>query len=188
MALLFERLTDTGKAEELTQLLHKAYVSNVDLGIHFAASTVTVEEVKHHIETVPTFVIIIDGEIAATTSVRLPWSADPGPYGLPHLGWVSTNPRYQQQGLAKKIINWVIEHYLKDELITPAVSLGTAVEHPWLTQSYEKLGFASTEIVRKYQDHQTRYLVKVLNNQQFDEITNEDLKLLVSKAQRETSK
>lgn len=125
----FKKIENTDVAEQLTPLLHRAYAADVKLGIHFAASSVTVEDVRKHIESTPTFVLEDDdGTIIATTSVRLPWSDNPGPFGLPHLGWVATNPDYQQQGFSKEIINWVVTNYVQPALHTPAVTIGTAAD------------------------------------------------------------
>jgi GNAT superfamily N-acetyltransferase len=173
--MAIKRLTNTDDAPQLTALLHQAYAADVALGIHFGAATIEQVEVEHHIETTPTFVIEENGDIVATVSVRLPWADNPGPFALPHLGWVATNPKYQHQGRAKHLINWVIEHYVQNELQAPAVSLGTALEHPWLGTAYEKLGFQRVDVVRKFPDHQTLYLVKTLDEGQVARVQDEYL-------------
>ena len=176
----FKKLTDLSSAAELTQLLHNAYAADVNLGIHFGASTITEAQVRDHILNTPTFVLQTDdGKIAATASVRLPWSDNPGPFTLPHIGWVATNPLYQHQGFAKQIITQVITHFVKDELHAPAVSLGTAVEHPWLQDFYHSIGFQTIDIVRKFQDHQTAYLISIFDEHRTHQVEDVYLKKIL---------
>lgn len=164
----FTRLSGaTGQAAQLTALLHAAYAADEALQIHFGAAKVRAEVVAQHIINTPTFVLTDEQQnLIATVSVRLPWGNDPGPFKLPHLGWIATNPEYQHHGYAKQIITLVIEQYIKETLNAPAVSLGTALEHPWLRQAYQSLGFIHVATVRKFPDHQTAYLVKILNKEQ----------------------
>ncbi len=163
-----ERLTDKRQAIELVDLLHRAYAADVRLGIHFGAATITESDVVMHIQTTPTFVLRQENRIVATVSVRLPWSSNPGPYALPHLGWVATHPQFQHHGYAKQLIATVINDFIIKILAAPAVSLGTAVEHPWLQRTYQSLGFEPVATVRKFADHQTIYLVKTLTTNKFE--------------------
>ena len=179
--MAIKRLNDPGDAKKLTALLHQAYAADVALGIHFGAATIEEATVAGHIKTKPTFVIEENGDFVATVSVRLPWADNPGPFALPHLGWVATNPRYQHQGRAKHLINWVIENYIQKELQAPAVSLGTALEHPWLSKAYEKLGFQKVDVVRKFPDHQTLYLVKTLDEKQVKQVQDNYLQAVLAK-------
>lgn len=177
----FKELINFTEATQLTTLLHRAYATDVGLGIHFAAASVTEKEVREHIANTPTFILQEeDGTIVATTSVRLPWSDNPGPFGLPHLGWVATDPNYQHQGLAKEIITQVIDHFVKSELHAPAVSLGTAAEHPWLQDFYHSLGFQTIDIVQKFKDHQTAYLINIFDERRTLQIDDVYLKQLLS--------
>lgn len=173
--MTIKRLENTDDATQLTNLLHQAYAADEQLGIHFGAARIEEQEVAQHIETQPTFVIEENDDFVATVSVRLPWADNPGPFVLPHLGWVATNPKYQHQGQAKHLINWVIENYVQKDLRSPAVSLGTALEHPWLSKAYEKLGFQKVDVVRKFSDHQTLYLVKTLDDKQVAKVHDDYL-------------
>lgn len=163
----FLKLTRPDQAAALTTLLHDAYLADEKLQIHFGAAKVTEAQVAQHILTTPTFALIADnGALMATTSVRLPWSENPGPFKLPHLGWVATNPAYQHHGYAKTMISTVIEQVIQETLNAPAASLGTAVEHPWLQKAYESLGFVHVQTVSKFPDHQTAYLLRIFNQAQ----------------------
>jgi len=168
-------------AAQLTTILHRAYEADVKLGIHFAAAAVTEKKVREHIASTPTFVLQkADGTIVATTSVRLPWSDNPGPFALPHLGWVATNPDYQQKGYAKQIINWVITNYVKPELQTPAVTIGTAADHPWLLSFYQSLGFKTIDIIQKPDGLRAAYLISIFDNHRTKLINDTCLRSVLS--------
>lgn len=159
--------------KELKNLLQGAYQSDEDLGIHFKAAQIPIETLKRESETLTTFVTIKDQKIIATVSVRFPWSINPSRYNFPHLCWVATNPNYAHQGYATKLIKWVEQKFLTNQLHAEIVSLGTAVEHPWLVNFYEKLGYHAVETQQKFKDHLTVYLIKVFN----PEIKNDQKRL-----------
>lgn len=166
---------------QLTALLHQAYEADIKLGIHFAASSVTETDVLKHILSTPTFVLQDEsGVIVATTSVRLPWSDNPGPFGLPHLGWVATNPNYQKQGFAKQIIDWVINNYVKPELQTPAVTIGTAFDHPWLSSFYQSIGFETIDIVQKPNGPKAIFFISIFDEQRTQSMNNTYLNRVLS--------
>jgi predicted GNAT family N-acyltransferase len=180
--LKLEKLT-TKDALQLTNLLHIAYESDEKLGIHFAAATISQEEVKKHLLLTPTFGYKDQtGNLISTISVRLPWSENPSPYFLPHIGWVATNPVYKHQGYAKKIIVTTVTKFIKNVLKSPAATLGTAIEHPWLKELYKSLGFVPFEEVRKHSDHKTVYLVKILDRSNLENINDQELKTILYKA------
>ncbi|MDF7627482.1 GNAT family N-acetyltransferase [Lactobacillaceae bacterium L1_55_11] len=159
---MINRRIKKSEIKALQALLHEAYQADTQLGIHFQAANATLPQIDEHIDTTPTFVTEVDHHIVATASVRLPWSADPGPYNLSHLGWIATERRFAKQGYASRLIDWVEQNYLKKELDAPLVSLGTAVEHPWLQKFYTALGYHPVEVVQKHSDHLTIYMVKSL--------------------------
>jgi GNAT superfamily N-acetyltransferase len=167
-------------ATALATLLHQAYQADLDLGIHFKAATVTPDQVAQHLATTPTFIWKQGGQIASTVSVRLPWSANPGPYNLPHLGWVATAPNFARQGLAQQLIAQVEQIYIQNVLHAPAITLGTAVEHPWLQQTYEKLGYQPFQRLQKFPDHHTVYLIKVLNQPALAQVPDQKLQSQLS--------
>lgn len=169
---------------QLTQLLHDAYQADEDLGIHFKAANISEDIVKKHLDSTPTFGYKDnEGRLISTVSVRLPWSINPGPYSLPHIGWVATDSKHKHQGLARNIILEVIDNFIKSELKAPGVTLGTAVEHPWLKNFYISLGFTPFEEIRKYQNHKTVYLIKSLNENELRKISDKKLKTFLQNAQ-----
>ncbi|MFD1671289.1 GNAT family N-acetyltransferase [Agrilactobacillus yilanensis] len=151
------------QADEIKKLLNEAYAADKKIGIYFKAADVTTQQVRQHIQTTPTFVLSQDSKIIGTISVRLPWSANPGPYPCPHLGWIAVAPKYQGLGYAKQLIQWAEQHYVLEVLKAPGVTLGTAYEHPWLKRTYFKLGYHPLVIVDKFPDHRTLYLMKIFD-------------------------
>lgn len=178
--MITNRFIKKNEVKELQLLLHEAYKSDTQLGINFQAARVTLQQIDEHIENTATFVTEINHTIVATVSVRLPWSKNPGPYAIPHLGWVATHSQFSKQGYATQLIDWVEKEYIQKQLKAPMVSLGTAVEHPWLKRFYTSVGCQPVEMVQKTPDHLTVYMVKVLNRK-FDQLESEQLKKYLNK-------
>lgn len=173
--VIINRLIKKNEIKELQLLLHEAYKNDTKVGINFQAASVSLQQIDEHIENTATFVTEIDHNIVATVSVRLPWSDNPGPYPVPHLGWIATHSQFSKQGYATQLIDWVEREYIQKQLKSPLVSLGTAVEHPWLKKFYNSIGYQSVEEVQKTSDHLTVYMVKPLNKK-FDHMQSEKLK------------
>lgn len=125
-------------------VVHESYREDLALGINFTAGNATKEELTLWLKENPTYGLFADsGELISTISLRMPWSSNPGPCICPHIGKVSTLPKYKHQGYSHKLFSWLEENILKQALKTPKVTLGTAQEHPWLVKMYEKWGFTS---------------------------------------------
>lgn len=120
-------------AIEYQQLVHQAYASVTALGIHFVAATADLAAVEIHLKTNAAYGLFLNEQLVATISLRLPWGNNPGPYCVPHIGWIATHPEYKKQGLAIKMLNWVEQKILSKQFNLPFVTLGTAENHPWLS-------------------------------------------------------
>ena len=166
-------------SEALVNLYHQAYAANERLGIHFKAGIMTQSELEKVLQTTPTFVKVLDQHLVSSVSFRLPWSDNPSPFFLPHLGWVATNPHFQGQGHAKSLISEIIDNYILKELKAPAVTLGTALEHPWLIDAYEKMGFRYLGEKSLFSDHKTVYLIKTFNQEALLDVKDEALQTLL---------
>lgn len=151
------------------QLLHQAYQPVLALGIHFAAATVNLADVEQHLRTNLVFGGFIQGKLACSISLRLPWGNNPGPFGVPHIGWLATHPEYKKQGLAIQILHWVEQHILLAELKVPFVTLGTAENHPWLGKFYVAQGFEEIGQANLTADHTTIYYRKILDQQLYQD-------------------
>ncbi|WP_152656908.1 GNAT family N-acetyltransferase [Oceanobacillus sp. CFH 90083] len=152
---------------EILELTLKAYASIRELGIHFAAATADEALVKKNINENICF-YMKDGDITvATASIRMPWSPHHGPYEIPHIWWVAVDPQYKRKGYASKILDFVEQDYLADQLHCPSVSLGTAKEHPWLADMYIKRGYQPVGEADLGKGHQTVYLEKLLLSKEY---------------------
>jgi S-(2-succino)cysteine N-acetyltransferase len=88
-------------------LLHRAYHATTKLGIHFAASTANQSQIAEHLESNAVYLFEKEGQLLSTLSIRFPWGNNPGPYGLPHLGWFATDPQYKGKGYGNTLWNFV---------------------------------------------------------------------------------
>lgn len=130
------------RAEEFATLLRAAYRSNLDLGVRFHASEATDEEIERHLrENLAYGLEDEQGALLGTVSLRTPWGPNPGYFGLPHVGWLATDPAHAGKGLGRRLMRALEQQVLIGQLHAPAVSLGTAQEHPWLGAFYLRLGY-----------------------------------------------
>lgn len=175
------RLVTADESKPFLELIHLAYQSVNKLGIHFAAGYADSVMVDEHLSCNAAYVIEQEGQFIATISLRFPWGNNSGPFGLPHLGWFATHPDYKQQGFGQKLISWVENNILINQLKLPAVTLGTASNHPWLVQFYQQQGFKAIAKANLGRGHITIYMEKVLNEKQYtlwqkQQITSASLK------------
>ncbi|MFC7374671.1 MULTISPECIES: GNAT family N-acetyltransferase [unclassified Brachybacterium] len=130
------------RADEYRDLLQAAYSANVELGVHFGASQASRDDVLTHLrQNIAYGTCDENGALIATVSLRMPWGPNPGYLGLPHIGWLATRPSHAGQGLARSLLSQLEQQVLIGQLHAPAVSLGTAQDHPWLGAYYRRLGF-----------------------------------------------
>jgi len=156
------RLATADDAEELLALTLRAYAPIRELGIHFAAATADLALVKKNIHYHACYVLEEDGQIQATVSLRMPWGPQPGPFGLPHIWWFAVDPDIGKKGVGSALLTWVEEGIIRDTLKAPAVSLGTADEHPWLSAMYERRGYVRAGEANLGRGHTTIYFRKEL--------------------------
>ncbi len=156
------RALDEKDAEKFQRFLTAAYADDLQYGIRFQAAFATVEDVRKHLQGNLCYILEDDGEIISSCSLRMPWGPNPGPDVFPHLGWVSTHPDYKHRGFGSRMLDWVEQEILIKQLKSPAVTLGTAEEHPWLIEMYEKRGYVAYKKRRLHEDHVTVYMKKVL--------------------------
>ncbi len=154
--------------EEYFTVLHEGYKSDIEYNISFKAITSTKEEALIQLQTNPTYGLFIEEKLVSAISIRHPWGNNPGPIGLPHIGWFVTHPDYTHEGLGKYLYFWLEKQILRTDLIVPAITLGTAENHPWLKKMYESFGFKEFSKVKKAENtHTTIYFIKILNKDLF---------------------
>ena len=141
MSKVFRRLIEKD-AEKFHHFLTAAYADNLKYGIRFPATFATAEDIKNHLADNLCYILEQDKEIITSCSLWMPWSPNPGPDVFPHLGWISTSPKYKRQGYSTQMLAWIEQEILIKQFKTPSVTLNTAEEHPWLVGMYEKHGYA----------------------------------------------
>ncbi|MEH7590838.1 GNAT family N-acetyltransferase [Priestia megaterium] len=155
------RLAVPEDGEQLLEVTLRAYQSIRDLGINFAAAYADMEMVNKNIKNNLCYVLEEKGSIIATVSIRLPWGFQPGPVGLPHIGWLAVDPNSVQKGIGSKILSLVEEKIIND-LKCHAVTLGTAESHPWLSKMYKNKGYYEIGTKELGRGHTTIYFKKDL--------------------------
>lgn len=149
-------------ADKYLDIILQSYEINNEFDVHFSAQTATKEDIVKHISDNKAYVLEENGTFISTVSLRFPWGPNPGPIGLPHIGWFATNPAYKRQGIGIQVMKWLEEEILKNQLKLPAVTLGTADNHPFLKEMYEKMGFIEIGTRDLGKGHLTVYFLKVL--------------------------
>ncbi|MED4452376.1 GNAT family N-acetyltransferase [Metabacillus fastidiosus] len=131
------RLATLEDAEVLLDLTLKAYEPIRRLNIKFPAATADLQLVKENITKHSCYVLENEGVIVATISIRKFEEVT----DLPCVWWLAVDPAYKKQGFGSKILRYVEEAILRDQLKAPAVALGTSDQHPWLIPMYERNGY-----------------------------------------------
>lgn len=149
-------------ALQLHEMILKSYQRDLEVGVVFKASNSTLQDIERHIETHLCYVMEIDGELAATCSLRMPWSEDPSPTSCPHIKWLCVATKFSRQGYGTEMLRFMEQEIVKKLLKCPSLTLGTAVEHPWLSKMYEKLGYRHFQTIDLGYGHLTAYFQKEL--------------------------
>lgn len=156
----FRELT-TADLDPYYEVVHEGYQADKAYPITFDAITAPKDKARRWLEENPTYGLFENGRLVSAISLRMPWGSHPGPYGVPHLGWVATHPDFKHHGESTKLFHWIEENVLKKELRVPKVTLGTAESHPWLKDMYESWGFKVHEVKQlPGKQHRTVYLWK----------------------------
>lgn len=162
------RQVELPESERLAGLLRSAYQAINTADIHFAASTVDQKQAYQHLTHNLSYVIEKDDQFVATVSLRLPWGNNPGPFAIPHIGWLATHPNYSKHGLATSLLLWLESHILNEQFKLPAVTLGTAINHPWLTHFYQRQGFKPIATADLGLGHITLYFEKIIDPTRYE--------------------
>ncbi|WP_028393074.1 GNAT family N-acetyltransferase [Bacillus cihuensis] len=131
------RLATLDDAERLLHVTLRAYKPIRELDIKWPAATADIELVKKNITDFSCYVLEKDGIIIATVTVRT-FAEVPD---LTCVWWFAVDPNYKGFGYGKKILDWVEEVVIRDQLNQSAVGLGTSPRHPWLVSMYERRGY-----------------------------------------------
>lgn len=157
-------------ADALLAILHAAYAADLELGVRFGASDATRDDVLAHLRGNLAHGLVDPAapeRILSTISIRVPWGPNPGPLALPHLGWLAADPACPERGLGSEVLER-IEDVLREQLRAPAVTLGTAREHPWLGDYYVRRGYERIGSRDLGLGHLTDYHLKPLDPAAFE--------------------
>lgn len=145
-------------------LMHAAYAPVKALGIKFDAATADRATALRHLQNHGVYALYMRDQMVSSVTVRYPWGPLPGPFGLPHIGWFGAHPRYRGEQRGRQIYDWVETHILREQLRAPAVSLGTAINHPWLIPFYQQYGFEPSHEADLGKGHITLFMKKILDS------------------------
>ena len=154
----FRQLTVEDTAE-YHKVLIDGYAAIKDFPITFDAIDFTEEESKEWIETYPVYGLYIDGQLVSSITFCMPWGKYSTPDKFPHIAHFVTAPAFKGKGYARETLGYA-EELLKTQFKTPAVTLGTAKEHPWLPKMYESFGFKAYDQVHFRGKQHTTVLFK----------------------------
>lgn len=163
------RLLGEDRLTEYRALLQSAYAQNARHGVHFAAATASEEQVGRHLRENLAFGLEgEDGRLLGSISLRLPWGPNPGHLGLPHIGWLAAEPGRAPRGTGALLLEALVDQVLRPQLHAPAVSLGTASDHPWLGAYYQRHGFSAVGSADLGLGHITDFYVRPLDPDAYD--------------------
>ena len=162
MSLYFRQVRED-ETDDYQALILAAYAPTKALGIHFDAASTTREKTLQHIQRHGVYALYNGSVMVSSVTLRYPWGPLPGPFGLPHIGWYAAHPDYPGQNYGLKVLEVLEQRILAEQLRAPAVSLGTAVSHPWLIDMYQKRGFTRMHTANLGKGHITLYMKKILD-------------------------
>ncbi len=162
MSLDFRQVRED-ETDDYQALILAAYAATKALGIHFDAASTSREKTRQHIQDHGVYALYDGTTLVSSATVRYPWGPLPGPFGLPHIGWFAAHPDYPGRHYGLKVMEQVERKILKEQLRAPAVSLGTAINHPWLKNMYRKRGFIPMHTADSGKGHITLYMKKILD-------------------------
>lgn len=139
------RLATVEDAERVLHITYEAYVTIRELGLTWPAAHADLALIEDNITHNKCYVLEQDGLIVATVTLADPERVKEltAETGLPFIMWFAVDPNVQGTGAGSKLLQWVEEHIIRDEVGAPAVTLGTAEKHPWLLPMYERRGYES---------------------------------------------
>ena len=157
----FRQLT-VDDAAEYHEVLIAGYAENKNYPISFDAINFSQEESRAWLLKYPVYGLYVDGSLVCSISFRMPWIPKATPDVYPHIAHFVTAHEHKGKGYAREVLAEA-EDLLRNVYKTPAVTLGTAAEHPWLAKMYEGFGFKEykrTQLPGKV--HTTIFFKKIL--------------------------
>ncbi len=161
------RQVQVGEAATYHALVSAAYAQTLALGIRFDAATASLEQTTLHLNQHGVYALYDSGTMVATVTLRYPWGSLPGPIGLPHIGWFAADPRCSGKNYGHQVLEHLETEIVSAQLRAPAMTLGTALNHPWLVEMYLKWGYQCLHTADLGKGHITQFMLKVLDVEGF---------------------
>ncbi|MET1029950.1 GNAT family N-acetyltransferase [Domibacillus tundrae] len=156
------RLATAEDTEAILDLTLKAYQPIRELKIKFSAATADKQLVLNNITRNSTYLLERDGRAAATVTIRYPWADRDHDNPYPFIWWFAVHPDFKEKGIGSKLLAYIEEQVLCEQVKAPAVYLATAKRHPWLIGIYERRGYQAFE-EKVYEGDDIVFLRKILN-------------------------
>ncbi|MEC0265258.1 GNAT family N-acetyltransferase [Paenibacillus anseongense] len=157
------RLAESRDAERLLEIIYDAYITIRELKLQWPAAHADLALIEENIAKNACYVLEKDGQIAATLTLSKEagnkWNRE-----YPFLKWFAVHPDAQGGGLGTKLLAWVEEAIIRDELGESAVTLATAEKHPWLLDMYERKGYERIDAIDRGNGDGTMYLLRKIVN------------------------
>ncbi|ALC80553.1 GCN5 family acetyltransferase [Bacillus gobiensis] len=167
------RLALPEDAHTVLELTLRSYEPIRKLNINFTAANADLQLVLNNITRNAMYVLEDEGKIIATVTVRYPWANPDHSDPYPFIWWFAVDPEYKQKGIGSKLLNFVEENVLRDQVKAPAVYLATAERHPWLVSIYERRGYRIFD-EKIYEGDKIVFLRKILNEPLYRIIENKE--------------
>ncbi len=140
-------LEPSDSIHELTHLLHRAYKTLLDMGLHYVATHQSEEITRARIAGGDCVVAVVEDRIVGTVTYHrhTRWKGSPW-MQLPEVAWVSqlaVEPEFQKQGIGSALMERV-EHVARDEGASE-IGLSTAEPATHLIEYYRTRGYRFIE-------------------------------------------
>lgn len=157
------RLAEPRDAERLLEIIYDAYITIRELKLQWPAAQADLALIEENIAKNACYVLEKDGQIAATLTLSKD-ASNKWHWEYPFLKWFAVHPDAQGSGLGTKLLTWVEEAIIRDELGASAVTLATAEKHPWLLDMYERKGYERIDAIDRGNGDGTMYLLRKIVN------------------------
>ena len=134
------RLLTVDDAAEYHKVLVSSYAAHKDSPISFEAIHFDLEQSVEWVKGHPVYGLFSGGKLVSSVTFRMPWEPNATPMAYPHIAHFVTASEEKGKGYARKMLKHAEETLVK-EFKTKVVTLGTALEHPWLKDMYVAFGF-----------------------------------------------
>jgi GNAT superfamily N-acetyltransferase len=134
------RLATIDDAPILLHVIYEAYVTIRELELHWPAAHADLALIQDNIRSNECYVLELNGVVTATVTLSK-GNEVKAVTDFPFIKWFAVDPAYQGAGLGDKLLTFVEQSVIRDQVGAAAVTLATAEKHPWLLPMYERRGY-----------------------------------------------